>query len=96
MDPSKVIICKCENVTLKELIEAIEKGFSDLESIKRYLRVGMGPCQGLYCLTLVAREVIKRTGKSFEEVFMPINRPPINPIPLKYFLGRLGDSGEES
>ena len=86
MDPSKIIVCKCENVTLKDVIDAIEKGYTDLESLKRYLRIGMGPCQGLYCLPIVARELMKRTGKSFEEIFMPVNRPPINPVPMKYFL----------
>jgi len=86
MDTSRVIICKCENVSLKDLMEAIEKGYRDLESLKRYLRIGMGPCQGLYCLPLVARELMRVTGKSFEEIFMPRNRPPVAPIPLKYFL----------
>ncbi len=86
MDPSKIIVCKCENVTLKDVIDAIEKGYTDLESLKRYLRIGMGPCQGLYCLPIVARELMRRTGKSFEEIFMPKNRPPITPIPFRYFL----------
>jgi len=86
MDTSRVIICKCENVSLKDLMEAIEKGYRDLESLKRYLRIGMGPCQGLYCLPLVARELMRATGKNFEEIFMPRNRPPVAPIQLKYFL----------
>jgi len=88
MDPSKVVVCKCENVTLKQVLEAVEKGFTDLESLKRYLRIGMGPCQGLYCILLVAREVAAKTGKRIEELFIPPSRPPINPIPLKYFLNQ--------
>jgi len=90
MDPSKVIICKCEGVTLKQLLDALEKGLSDLESLKRYLRIGMGPCQGLYCIPLAAREVAARTGKSIEELFIPPSRPPVTPIPLKYFLKQMG------
>ncbi|MEM0380779.1 MAG: (2Fe-2S)-binding protein [Desulfurococcaceae archaeon] len=86
MDPSRVIICKCENVTLKELIEAIDNGLTDLETLKRFLRIGMGPCQGLYCIPLIARELMIRTGKSFDEIFLPVNRPPINPVQFKYFI----------
>uniref|UniRef100_A0A7C4H9N3 (2Fe-2S)-binding protein n=1 Tax=Staphylothermus marinus TaxID=2280 RepID=A0A7C4H9N3_STAMA len=86
MDPSRIIICKCENVTLKELIEAIDNGLTDLETLKRFLRIGMGPCQGLYCIPLIARELMIRTGKSFDEIFLPVNRPPINPVQFKYFI----------
>lgn len=86
MDPRKVIICRCENVTLADVEDAINKGHTDLESLKRYLRIGMGPCQGSYCLVLAARILARRTGKNFEEIFMPPNRPPLAPVEIKYFL----------
>ncbi len=86
MDPRKVIVCRCENVSLADILDAIDKGYTDLESLKRYLRIGMGPCQGRYCLVLTARILARRTGKRFEEVYMPPNRPPIVPVEIKYFL----------
>jgi len=94
MDPSKVIICKCENVTLKDLIDAIEMGIDDLEVLKRYLRIGMGQCQGLYCIPLVIRELARRTGRDVNSIKIPVNRPPITPIPLKYFIKQGGGSVE--
>jgi NAD(P)H-nitrite reductase large subunit len=95
MDPRKVIVCRCENVTLADVLEAIDKGITDLESLKRYLRIGMGPCQGRYCLLLTAKILAQKTGKRFEEVYMPRNRPPIVPIEARYFLGKLGGKGED-
>ncbi|ADI31905.1 (2Fe-2S)-binding protein [Staphylothermus hellenicus] len=86
MDPRKVIVCRCENVTLADVEEAIDKGYTDLESLKRYLRIGMGPCQGRHCLILTAEILARKTGKKFEEVFMPKNRPPLAPIEFKFFL----------
>ncbi len=86
MDPRKIIVCRCENVSLADILEAIDKGYRDLESLKRYLRIGMGPCQGRYCLVLTARILARKTGKSFEEIYMPRNRPPIVPVEARYFL----------
>ncbi|WFO75167.1 (2Fe-2S)-binding protein [Desulfurococcaceae archaeon MEX13E-LK6-19] len=86
MDPKKVIVCRCEDVTLEDIYKAIEEGYTDLESLKRYLRIGMGPCQGAHCIPIVARILASKTGKKFDEIYIPGNRPPLNPIPLKYFL----------
>lgn len=85
MDPEKVIVCKCERVSLKQVREAISSGVTDIELIKRMLRVGMGPCQGLYCLQLVAREIALATGRRVDEIKIPPNRPPVTPIPFSYF-----------
>ncbi|MFZ8791209.1 MAG: (2Fe-2S)-binding protein [Thermosphaera aggregans] len=86
-DPKKIIVCRCENVTLEQILRAIEEGFDSLELLKRKLRVGMGPCQGTTCLLMIARILMQKTGKSFEEVFLPVNRPPIYPVRLKNFIG---------
>ncbi len=86
MDPRKVIVCRCENVTLADLEEAVEKGYRDLESLKRYLRIGMGPCQGMHCLLFTAKYLARKLGKSVEEVYLPRNRVPLNPVPARYFI----------
>jgi glycerol-3-phosphate dehydrogenase len=44
-------ICECELVTKGRLIEAIQRrGTTDLDDIRRSLRLGMGPCQGGFCI----------------------------------------------
>ena len=49
------IICRCEKVTKKEILEAIHNplGARDLISIKYRSRAMMGRCQGGYCLTRI-------------------------------------------
>ncbi|RUT24840.1 ferredoxin [Asaia sp. W19] len=44
------IVCRCECVTAKTVIERIERDhLSDLAAIKRATRAGMGRCQGRFC-----------------------------------------------
>ncbi|HHE47783.1 MAG TPA: (2Fe-2S)-binding protein [Candidatus Acetothermia bacterium] len=82
------IVCRCEEVTLSQIIQAIEEGYDTLEELKRHLRVGMGPCQGRTCLPLVARILAEKTGRPLSEVMEEISvRPPLAPAPIALFLG---------
>ena len=42
-----VIVCRCEEVTKGEIRRAVHDGMRDLSEIRRYLRTGMGLCQGM-------------------------------------------------
>jgi glycerol-3-phosphate dehydrogenase len=45
------VICECELVTRHRLEEAITRtGSTNLDDIRRLLRLGMGPCQGGFCI----------------------------------------------
>ena len=46
----KQFVCRCEDVTLHELMNGIERGHRDIESLKRYTGFGTGYCQGKWCL----------------------------------------------
>lgn len=72
----EIIICRCEDLTLAEIRSAIEDGYTDFEELKRYLRVGMGPCQGRTCIPLVRRELARYLGKNISEIHFPQSRPP--------------------
>ena len=50
------IICRCENVTKAEILEALHNplGVSSVNSIKYRTRATMGRCQGGYCETRIA------------------------------------------
>lgn len=56
------IICRCENVSEGEIIEAIHRnpGAVSMDGIKRRVRQGMGRCQGGFCtpkvMEIIARE----------------------------------------
>lgn len=83
----KAYICRCEGVTPSDVDKALEEGFRDIESIKRRLRIGMGPCQGRYCIPLLISYVARKLGVRPEELGYPRVRPPIEPVQAKIFLG---------
>jgi bacterioferritin-associated ferredoxin len=81
---AKVFVCRCEDVTLHELDEAIGRGHTDLESLKRYTGFGTGWCQGKSCVALCARLLSERAGS----VALPITpRPPYHPLALADLAG---------
>jgi bacterioferritin-associated ferredoxin len=76
---SKVMVCRCEDVTLHELEAAITRGYDDLESLKRYTGFGTGWCQGKSCVAVCARLLVERGGTAD----LPITpRPPFHPVTL--------------
>lgn len=82
-----VIVCRCNDVTADDIKKAIESGIDDFELLRRYLRIGLGPCQGRSCIMIAARMFARATGKSLNEVLTDYKvRPPIVPLPAKYFL----------
>src|ERR1700735_1486861 len=80
----KTLVCRCEDVTLDELEDAITRGHTDLESLKRYTGFGTGWCQGKSCVALCARLLVERAGSAD----LPITpRPPFHPMRLADLAG---------
>ncbi|MEQ9074332.1 MAG: (2Fe-2S)-binding protein, partial [Sandaracinaceae bacterium] len=82
---SKIIICRCEDVTRHEVEEAVSKGHDDLESLKRYTGFGTGWCQGKQCVAVASRELVRLGGKIAAAPSTP--RPPVLPVPLAHHAG---------
>ncbi len=40
-----IIICRCQEVTRQEILDAIEQGATTVDGVKRRTRAGMGLCQ---------------------------------------------------
>ncbi len=76
------IVCRCEDVSEEEIISAIDEGCTDLEELRRKLRIGMGACQGRTCIPIVVRILARKTGKKIEEIPFPTSRPPVVPVKL--------------
>jgi bacterioferritin-associated ferredoxin len=91
MNKDNVIICRCEDVSLKDLHDVLNEGYSDFETIKRILRVGMGPCQGNSCGLLVQREIAKFTKTPLNEVKLQKVRPLITGVKMKSIIEALED-----
>lgn len=83
MDMEDVIICRCHDVTEKDVRDAIHDGFDDIELLRRYLHLGMGTCQGRVCINMVQRILKQETGKSMDDIGFPTVRPPISNMPAK-------------
>ena len=49
------IICQCEQISRAEIIEAIRRGASTVEGVKRRVGSGMGRCQGSRCTYEIER-----------------------------------------
>lgn len=75
-----IIVCRCEEITLGEIREWIDRGYDSFAELRRVLRVGMGPCQGRGCREIIIREIASRVGISPNEVDMGTARPPVKPI----------------
>jgi NAD(P)H-nitrite reductase large subunit len=81
---SKTLVCRCEDVTLHDLEEAMERGHDDIESLKRYTGFGTGWCQGKSCVALCAKLLASRGGSAG----LPITpRPPFHPVALSDLAG---------
>ena len=75
-----VVICRCEEITVADIRQAIREGATSLTGIKRRTRAGMGLCQGRTCETLVARILAEELDKKAAEVPCSSVRPPIVPV----------------
>ena len=81
----KTIVCRCEDVTLEEIREAIDKGMDDIESIKRYLAIGTGPCQAKNCMVNLTRLLMEAKKQTPADLKPIVSRPPLHMTPLKLF-----------
>jgi NAD(P)H-nitrite reductase large subunit len=78
----KAIICRCEDLTLEDVEKAIDEGYTDLEELRKKLRIGMGPCQGRVCIQIVMKILERKTGKKVKKASLTKTRPPIVPVSL--------------
>ena len=64
------MVCKCESVTVGEIIEAINSPLKpkSVDAIKRRVRAGMGRCQGGFCYMYVMELIAKLNNMKLEEV----------------------------
>lgn len=76
-------ICRCEEVTEKEIRDAIRAGAHTVKEIKRWTRAGMGICQGRTCRRLVERILAEELKMKPGEVEISTFRPPVRPVSLE-------------
>ncbi len=84
----KRFVCFCEDVTEKDIEDAVAEGFDDIETSKRYSTVSMGPCQGKMCSSNSMRLCARETERAVAEVGTSTSRPPFRPVKLGVLAGR--------
>ena len=62
------VICQCEGITRGEILEAIRRGATTVDGVKRRAGSGMGRCQGSRCAWKIAKILIE-TGANPEPLF---------------------------
>lgn len=76
---AKTLLCTCEDVTLEDLEASFARGFTDVESVKRYTGFGTGVCQGKSCLATAAKIIAQRFGRAGQPFTA---RPPVRAMTL--------------
>ena len=76
------LVCRCEEITVKDIRKAISLGANNPDRIKSLVRCGMGPCQARMCGLTVSEILADERNISPEEVGYLKIRSPIKPITL--------------
>ncbi len=76
------IVCRCEEVTAKDILDAVAIGATGPNQLKAYRRTGMGPCQGRLCGLTVTELMAQARGKTPQEIGYYRLRAPVKPITL--------------
>jgi bacterioferritin-associated ferredoxin len=77
---TRTFVCRCEDVTLREIEHAIELGLGSVEELKRYTGLGTGPCQGKECMSTLVQLLVDRELVAAEDVQPFTARPPAEPV----------------
>jgi glycerol-3-phosphate dehydrogenase len=57
------LICECELVTRGQVREAVASGLTELEDLRRKIRLGYGPCQAAFCAWRAAGMLAEGSGE---------------------------------
>jgi len=76
----QTLVCRCEEVTARQVRDAAALERIGPNQLKAYLRCGMGPCQGRLCGLTVTEMLADAQGVSPDEIGYYRLRPPVKPI----------------
>jgi len=76
------VVCRCEEVTAKQVRDSADVGCEGPNQMKAFLRCGMGPCQGRLCGLTVTELIAEQRRSTPAEVGYYRLRPPVKPITL--------------
>lgn len=77
-----------EDLQIRDIVNATKSGYRDIQLVKRFSTVGMGPSQGRHSALPTARLVAKYTDRSVSETGVTTARPPFTAEKLAHIAGR--------
>nr|WP_298681749.1 2Fe-2S iron-sulfur cluster-binding protein [uncultured Dongia sp.] len=80
-----------EDLKYHDLINGIADGYDNVELLKRYSTVGMGPSQGRHSAVTSVRVVSRETGTDIAGMNVTTQRPPYTPEKFGHLAGRVFD-----
>lgn len=89
-EDDEMLVCRCEEITKGEIRKAVHEGMVTITEIRRYLRCGMGLCQGQTCARLVRNVVANELGISPSELEAASSRVPMRPIEMRILANEQG------
>jgi len=81
-------VCFCEDVTVKDLHASVGEGFDDIQTLKRYSTISMGPTQGKLCAANTIKLLARATEREINATGSTTSRPPFMPVKLGVLAGR--------
>ena len=75
---SDLIVCRCEEIGLGALCDALDLGDTTVDAVKLRTRAGMGVCQGRSCLRAVQSLLRSRYPDATPD--LPKQRWPVRPV----------------
>lgn len=88
MAANEIIVCRCEEITLEEILETAQTYQCSSRELKLRTRAGMGYCGGRICRPLVDAVVKEVSGKTLPSAIPLGYQPPVRPVSF----GLLGGS----
>lgn len=80
-----MIICRCEEITKGEIRQAVHAGLRTTNEVKRWLRCGMGLCQGQTCQKNFQSIIAREAGLRPSDLGNITGRAPVRPAVMETF-----------
>ncbi|MDI1300232.1 2Fe-2S iron-sulfur cluster-binding protein [Methylotenera sp.] len=77
-----------EDIQIKDFVNAAKEGFDNIELMKRFTTVGMGPSQGKHSNMNAIRILARIRGLPVEKIGTTTSRPFFHPTPIGHLGGR--------
>ena len=77
-----------EDLTVKDIVNAVADGFEDLELVKRFSTAVMGPSQGRHSAVNTLRIATRAARRETDGVILTTQRPPFSPESIALLAGR--------